>query len=212
MSTVKQNLDQIFDTADIEDVQCFDDKQIEQSFYQHQTQVPAVYQQQDQENQYSDSTELVEGNQSVEQLIEQYKKEDVQIKKNLDEDYNQARDNLRSLLYMGDDLLTLAIAAARDTENPKSIESAVRLMGQLADINTRLLDLTAKKQEVFTKTRLKSAQPSSQDQTSDQGQVINNVTNNTMFVGTPADLAEMLKKAKSEVPPTIDLQNETTNS
>lgn len=125
---------------------------------------------------------------------QQYKLEDQQIKNDFSDDYEDARDNLKRMIDRGDQLLDLAIQLAQGTEDPKSIDSAIKLIGQMTDLNTKLLDLTAKKQDVFVKTRPKAnkfsngvgGDPSEQS-------VIGSVTNNTMFVGSPTDLLNMLK-------------------
>ena len=129
---------------------------------------------------------------------QQYKLEDQQIKNDFSDDYEDARDNLKRMIDRGDQLLDLAIQLAQGTEDPKSIDSAIKLIGQMTDLNTKLLDLTDKKQDVFVKTRPKAnkfcnginGDPSEQS-------VIGSVTNNTMFVGSPTDLLNMLKNQQS---------------
>lgn len=125
---------------------------------------------------------------------QQYKLEDQQIKNDFSDDYEDARDNLKRMIDRGDQLLDLAIQLAQGTEDPKSIDSAIKLIGQMTDLNTKLLDLTAKKQDVFVKTRPKANKFSNgiNGDPSEQS-VIGSVTNNTMFVGSPTDLLNMLK-------------------
>lgn len=118
--------------------------------------------------------------------------EDQQIKQDVSDDYDIARDNLKRMIDRGDQLLDLAIQLAHGTEDFKTIDSASKLIGQMADLNTRLLDLTSKKQDVIVKTRPKQnkfAGPVDGDSS-----VIGSVTNNTMFVGSPTDLLNMLKQ------------------
>lgn len=118
--------------------------------------------------------------------------EDQQIKQDVNDDYDIARDNLKRMIDRGDQLLDLAIQLAHGTEDFKTIDSASKLIGQMADLNSRLLDLTSKKQDVIVKTRPKQnkfAGPADNDSS-----VIGSVTNNTMFVGSPTDLLNMLKQ------------------
>ena len=138
--------------------------------------------------------------------------EDEQFKNHIETDSAVARQNLRDLLSSGEVLLDLAIRSAQDTENAKNIESAARVLGQLADINMKLLDVTSKKQEVFNKTRKNNAF-NKFNQLGFEGDavpIVNQVTNNTMFVGTAADLAKMLKQVKEEQEIVVN-ENSITN-
>ena len=125
--------------------------------------------------------------------------EDESFKRHIELDHSTVRQNLQDLLNYSETLLDLAIRTAQDTENPKSIESAAKIIGQMADINIKLLDATAKKQDVYTKTRKNNTNKFNQlgfDQSAVP--VVNQVTNNTMFVGTAADLAKMLNQVRQE--------------
>ena len=126
--------------------------------------------------------------------------EDQSFKRHIEIDHTTVRQNLQDLLNYSETLLDLAIRSAQDTENPKSIESATKLIGQMADINIKLLDATAKKQDVYTKTRKNNSNNKFNQLGFDQNAVpvVNQVTNNTMFVGTAADLAKMLKQVREE--------------
>lgn len=143
---------------------------------------------------------------------QQIQAEDEQFKRHIEIDHNTVRTNLQDLLNYSETLLDLAIRTAQDTENPKSIESAAKLIGQMADINIKLLDATAKKQDVYTKTRKASSNNKFNQLGFEQGAVpvVNQVTNNTMFVGTAADLAKMLKQVREEQEITIN-ENSITN-
>ena len=154
-------------------------------------------------DQYLPSTDLVDD--------QQIAVEDESFKRHIEVDHSTVRQNLQDLLNYSETLLDLAIRSAQDTENPKSIESAAKLIGQMADINIKLLDATAKKQDVYAKTR-KSTSNKFNQLGFEQGAVpvVNQVTNNTMFVGTAADLAKMLKQVREEQEILVN-ENPSTN-
>ena len=129
---------------------------------------------------------------------DQYQKEDQLIKQNVEDDYTVARNNLRNLIDQSQDLLELAIQTAQATENPKNIDSATKILGQLADLNSRLIDLTSRKQDVLIKTRPKATNKLADVPIVGDQPAISNVTNNTMFVGSTAELAKMLKNLNKE--------------
>ena len=91
------------------------------------------------------------------------------------------------------------ISTAHATEDPKHIEAATRVIGQLATLNSRLLELTQKKQDVYNKTRATEIIRNTLNGNANDSKTLvqnNNVTNNVQFVGTSADLAKLIKEAK----------------
>lgn len=127
---------------------------------------------------------------------QQWEQEDEQIKDAVNRDYTEVRDNLRMLLDRGNDILDLAIQVAQGTENPKSIEAVTKVIGQLADVNTRLIDVTAKKQDMFIKARPKVNSKFAQALNGDPV-AMQSITNNTMFVGSVSDLINQLNNIKN---------------
>ena len=128
---------------------------------------------------------------------DQWKQEDDQIKSDIENDYHQVKSNLKNLLSNSEVMLDLAMQIAQGPENPKSIDSVTKLIGQIADINTKIVDLTAKKQDVFIKARpkvnTKFAEALNGDPTA-----VNNITNNTMFVGSVTDLLKQLQQVQDD--------------
>lgn len=100
----------------------------------------------------------------------------------LDYDYEKTRSNLHSLLEQGKQALDAALSVARQSEHPRAFEVVSGLMKDLADINGKLLDLHKKKQAIETNS-------SSNTGKSSDG---NNVTNNSIFVGSTSELSKML--------------------
>jgi hypothetical protein len=104
-------------------------------------------------------------------------------------DADAVRDTLYNLLRKGEeafeDLKRIAVAE----ESPRSFEVLNSMLGQLSDIAVKLMDVHEKKEKI-KKNKAVDAQPAA----------INNgtVNNNTVFVGTTADLQEMIKKIGME--------------
>lgn len=192
---VQQNLNQLFNVDPIPD------DQFDASFGDQKpnSAVPAVTEQYDELDDPNVQGQLV----PVEQ--DQWKQEDEQIKNAISDDYSQVRSNLKTLLGNSEDMLQLAMQIAQGTENPKSIDSVTKLIGQIADINTKLIDLTAKKQDVFIKARPKVNTKFAEALNGDPA-VVGNITNNTMFVGSITDLVKQLQQVQNDTENVIDVK------
>ena len=94
----------------------------------------------------------------------------------IEDDYDEARRNLRLLLLDGQAALQTALAVAQSSEHPRAFEVVGNLMKQLADINQQLLDIHQQKQKLDGP----KAAPSK-------------VTNNAIFVGSTTELSKMIK-------------------
>ena len=100
----------------------------------------------------------------------------------IDYDYDKTRNNLHTLLATGQEALMHALEIAKSSEHPRAFEVVGNLMKQLSDINSQLLDLHRQKQRLDTP---------------DKGQPIGepkNVTNNSIFVGSTAELSKLINK------------------
>lgn len=193
---VQQNLNQLFNVDPIPD------DQFDASFGDQKpnSTVPVVNDQYDELDDPNVQGQLV----PVEQ--DQWKQEDEQIKNAISDDYSQVRSNLKTLLGNSEDMLQLAMQIAQGTENPKSIDSVTKLIGQIADINTKLIDLTAKKQDVFIKARPKVNTKFAEALNGDPA-VVGNITNNTMFVGSITDLVKQLQQVQEDNQNVIDVKD-----
>lgn len=104
-------------------------------------------------------------------------------------DADAVRDTLYNLLKKGEeafeDLKRIAVAE----ESPRSFEVLNSMLGQLSDIAGKIMDVHAKKANIKKSTV-----------TDQHAAPINNgtVNNNTVFVGTTADLQDMIKKLTNE--------------
>ena len=127
--------------------------------------------------------------------------ENEELKTDMATDYDVARSNYKDLIRHGESLLELVMSTAQATEDPKHIDAASKVIGQLANLNSKLLELTQRKQDVYNKTRTTEIIKNSLSNDNQNGQTLvqnNNVTNNVQFVGTSADLAKLINEVKNE--------------
>lgn len=96
----------------------------------------------------------------------------------LELDYETTRSNLHSILTQGQDALMHALQVAKNSEHPRAFEVVGGLMKHLSDINTQLLDLHKRKQQI--------------DMPKGKVSDTTSVTNNSIFVGSTSDLSKML--------------------
>ena len=97
-------------------------------------------------------------------------------------DYDTTRGNLHSLLQQGQDALFHALEVAKSSEHPRAFEVVGNLMKHLSDINHQLLDLHSKKQALEAPAKKEEATKT--------------VTNNSIFVGSTAELAKLVNDMK----------------
>ena len=169
ISSTHKRLNDVFDIETVEEVTPFQEQELEKE-YALQTQV----------------------------LEETVESEDAEIKDSISNDYDYARNNLKALIEYGEMIVELAIRSAQDTEDSKSIDSATKALNNLASLNEKLLALTTTKQDVYLKTRQKQGGSKFTETPTETPPVIQQVTNNTMFVGTNAELAKLIKQIKTE--------------
>lgn len=98
----------------------------------------------------------------------------------IESDYDTTRANLLTLLKNGQAALEHALEVAKSSEHPRAFEVVGNLMKQLADINQQLMDIHQQKRKLEEPS--KSATASKQ------------ITNNSIFVGSTAELNNMIKK------------------
>jgi hypothetical protein len=107
----------------------------------------------------------------------------IETSEKIEGDYDKTRENLHSLLVKGQEALEAALTVAKQSEHPRAFEVVGNLMKQLADVNQQLMDLHQQKRKL---------EEPSKTQASKQ------VTNNSIFVGSTADLNKMIKKLQGE--------------
>ena len=94
-------------------------------------------------------------------------------------DYEYTRGNLYSIIEKGQEAINGILELAQDSEMPRAYEVAGQLVKSVSDATDKLMDLQKKLKDVEEETVQKG--PST--------------VNNSLFVGSTADLAKMLKEA-----------------
>ena len=101
---------------------------------------------------------------------------------NIENDFKYTRENLYSVIEQGNKALEDMIDVARASEHPRAYEVVSTLMKTLVDANKDLLDLSKKKKELIDKEEKVNPQ----------------TVNNNLFVGSTADLQQMIEKMTNE--------------
>ena len=103
-------------------------------------------------------------------------------KEDITNDYEYSRAQLYSLVEKGQEAVDGALDVAQQSDSARAYEVAGQLIKHVADTADKLMDLQKKVKEI--------------DEVKDKNTT--NVTNNSLFVGSTADLQKMLKKMKKE--------------
>ena len=96
------------------------------------------------------------------------------------QDYETTRAQLHNLVMKGQEAVDGILDVARASDHPRAYEVAGQLIKNVADTADKLIDLQKKMKELDAED--KKSGPST--------------VNNTMFVGSTAELQKMLKKQK----------------
>ena len=95
------------------------------------------------------------------------------------QDYEMSRAQLHNLVMKGQEAVDGILDVARASDHPRAYEVAGQLIKNVGDVADKLIDLQGKMKEL--------------DKEEKKGP---STVNNTMFVGSTADLQKMLKKQK----------------
>ena len=101
----------------------------------------------------------------------------------LKKDYEYTRGKLYSLIEKGQEAVEGILEVAQSSDQPRAYEVAGQLIKHVADVADKLGDLHKKVNEI------ENPKGSSSDK---------QVTNNTMFVGSTAELAKFLKQKQDK--------------
>ena len=99
-------------------------------------------------------------------------------KDDVEKDYKYTRGQLYSLIEKGQEPINGIMEVAGESASPRAYEVAGQLIKSVADSTDKLMDLQKKMKD------------NDEDNLKTQG----NVTNNSLFVGSTAELQKMLKK------------------
>ena len=103
-------------------------------------------------------------------------------KDQLKKDYEYTRGNLYSLIEKGQEAVDGILELAQESDQPRAYEVAGQLIKHVGDVADKLVDLQKKVNEIENPKKSKEV----------------NTTNNTMFVGSTADLAKFLKQQRDK--------------
>ena len=132
----------------------------------------------------ADFTELEEAFDVAGEIVADTKKVGIQKppvnrdKTDIRNDYEYTRGNLYSIIEKGQEAINGILELAQESEMPRAYEVAGQLVKSVSDATDKLMDLQKKLKDVEEE---KERGPST--------------VNNSLFVGSTADLAKMLKEA-----------------
>ena len=100
----------------------------------------------------------------------------------IEKDYEYTRGNLYSIIEKGQEAINGILELAQDSEMPRAYEVAGQLIKSVSDATDKLMDLQKKLKDVEEEKASKGP----------------NTVNNSLFVGSTAELAKMLKSVNVE--------------
>jgi hypothetical protein len=101
-----------------------------------------------------------------------------------DDDYNEVRRNLKIVIEQSNSAIQGILELAEDSQQPRAYEVVAQLIGQTLEANTRLIDLHRRMKDIKKEdSRSKST----------------SVTNNSIFVGSTAELQKMIKAQQKQI-------------
>ena len=99
-------------------------------------------------------------------------------------DYEYTRGQLYDLIEKGQEAVQGALEVAQESGHPRAFEVAVNAMKQVSDMTDKLIDLQKKMKDLDAPVKGKGP----------------TTVNNTMFVGSTADLQKMIKEMGKALP------------
>ena len=109
-------------------------------------------------------------------------KPDRLTKGDIEKDYEYTRGNLYSIIEKGQEAINGILELAQESEMPRAYEVAGQLIKSVSDATDKLMDLQKKLKDVEEEKASKGP----------------NTVNNSLFVGSTAELAKMLKSVNLE--------------
>ena len=108
--------------------------------------------------------------------------EAVPIKDQLKQDYEYTRGQLYNLVEKGQEAVNGILDVAQQSDQPRAYEVAGQLIKHVGDVADKLADLHKKGNDIENPKQSRNTE----------------VTNNTMFVGSTAELAKFLKSKQDK--------------
>lgn len=112
----------------------------------------------------------------------------------VDQDFAEARENLKTIIEKSDEAITDLQIVARETESPRAYEVLATLLKQAQEANKDLLELSKRRQELKRPIE-KVRTPATVEKNQNGGVNIEKA----IFVGTTADLDKMIEEANNQL-------------
>jgi hypothetical protein len=125
-----------------------------------------------------ESTEIVRSEQTNEVPVVangEYKPSDADV------DYREVRRNLKVVIEQSNSAIQGILGLAEDSQQPRAYEVVAQLIGQTLEANTKLVDLHRRMKDI---------------KKVEQGAKPTTVTNNSIFVGSTAELQKLIKNQR----------------
>jgi len=101
-----------------------------------------------------------------------------------DDDYNEVRRNLKVVIEQSNSAIQGILELAEDSQQPRAYEVVAQLIGQTLEANTKLIDLHRRMKDIKKEDAPSKAA---------------SVTNNSIFVGSTAELQKMIKAQQKQM-------------
>ena len=105
--------------------------------------------------------------------------EKISTSEDMERDYSYSRSQLYSLIEKGQEAVNGILDVAASSDHPRAYEVAGQLIKNVADITDKLADLHKKMKDL-----------------NDDYQGPKSITNNALYVGSTADLLQLIKQEK----------------
>jgi hypothetical protein len=115
----------------------------------------------------------------IEKTTEMITQANSEVSVDANKDYEYTRGELYRLISQGQEAVQGALEVAQESGHPRAYEVAVNAMKQVSDMTDKLIDLQHKMKNLGK----------------DDKKITPTTVNNTMFIGTTADLQKMIKDA-----------------
>ena len=131
------------------------------------------------ENALNVETEIVKKFEISTVTTEELNVEKILTSQDIEKDYSYSRSQLYSLIEKGQEAVNGILDVAASSDHPRAYEVAGQLIKNVADITDKLADLHKKMKDL-----------------NDDYQGPKSITNNALYVGSTADLLQLIKQEK----------------
>lgn len=103
--------------------------------------------------------------------------------KDADSDYSEVRRNLKCIIEKSQEAIEGIIELAQDSQQPRAYEVVAQLINSSLEANNKLMDLHRRMKDIKKEEKGKTT----------------NVTNNSIYVGSTADLQKMIREQRKAI-------------